>query len=65
MLVDKTPLYASDLNILRRAKVSFSEAKYLFISRHPVPCIESWVDLTKKNLALQNKIGDIKSYMVK
>lgn len=45
--------------MLRQAESCFARAKYLFISRHPVPCIESWIDLTKKNLALQNRVADV------
>ena len=43
LLVDKTPAYALDVEILRRAEAEFAEAKYLHLVRHPQAMIHSFV----------------------
>ena len=55
LFCDKTPPYAEDGSILSRAEYLFASARYLSIFRHPFACIESWIDLERKNLVLQNK----------
>ena len=42
LLVDKTPSYALDLTILRRAEEGFTGAKYLHLVRHPCGMIRSF-----------------------
>lgn len=43
-LVDKTPAYAMDLNILKRAEESFDEPRYIHLLRHPYGMIRSFED---------------------
>ncbi|MCR6641597.1 MAG: SDR family NAD(P)-dependent oxidoreductase [Sporocytophaga sp.] len=43
MLVDKSPSYASDINVLRKAEKQFTNAKYVFLVRHPYAVMESIV----------------------
>jgi len=43
LLVDKTPDYAMDLDVLREATPRFEEARYILLVRHPVAVIESFV----------------------
>lgn len=43
LLVDKSPSYAGDIGVLRRAKTFFPEAKYVCLVRHPYAAIESFV----------------------
>ncbi|GAL83171.1 polyketide synthase [Sporocytophaga myxococcoides] len=43
MLIDKSPSYASDINVLRKAEKQFSNAKYVFLVRHPFAVMESIV----------------------
>ena len=42
LLVDKTPDYAMDLNILRRAEACFDDARYIHLARHPLGMIRSY-----------------------
>ncbi len=42
MLVDKTPFYALDLNMLNRAKHEFENAKFIHLKRHPGGMIRSY-----------------------
>jgi iturin family lipopeptide synthetase A len=42
LLVDKTPEYAMDLEILRRAEAFFDGALYLHLARHPLGMIRSY-----------------------
>src|SRR5262249_10188598 len=42
VLVDKTPSYALDVAILRRAAGEFAEPKYLHLLRHPYGMIRSF-----------------------
>jgi FkbH-like protein len=42
MLVDKTPSYALDLEILRRAESGFENARYVHLVRHPCGMIRSF-----------------------
>ncbi len=41
-LVDKTPDYAMDLDILRRAERMFDGARYIHLARHPLGMIRSY-----------------------
>src|SRR5206468_1243608 len=41
-LVDKTPTYCIDLDILRRAEQMFSEALYIHLVRHPLGMVHSF-----------------------
>jgi 3-oxoacyl-(acyl-carrier-protein) synthase/aryl carrier-like protein len=43
MLVDKSPSYASDINVLRKAEKQFANARYVFLVRHPYAVMESIV----------------------
>lgn len=42
MLVDKTPDYAMDVEVLRRAEQSFEGALYIHLARHPLGMIRSY-----------------------
>ncbi|MFL6234488.1 MAG: amino acid adenylation domain-containing protein, partial [Thermoanaerobaculia bacterium] len=42
LLVDKTPSYALDLNILQRAEETFENARYVHLLRHPYGMIRSF-----------------------
>ncbi|HEY52488.1 MAG TPA: amino acid adenylation domain-containing protein, partial [Caldilineae bacterium] len=42
IFVDKTPNYALDLNMLRRAEEDFADAKYIHLIRHPYAVIPSF-----------------------
>ncbi|HLG62385.1 MAG TPA: amino acid adenylation domain-containing protein, partial [Ktedonosporobacter sp.] len=42
LLVDKTPAYALDLDILQRAEDEFQQARYLHLLRHPSAMIRSF-----------------------
>lgn len=42
LLVDKTPLYTMDLDILRRAEYYFEDAMYIHLIRHPYAVIRSF-----------------------
>mgnify|MGYP000963431175 CR=1 FL=1 len=44
LLVDKTPTYPLDLNILRRAEEDFAGARYIHLVRHPYSSIYSFVE---------------------
>jgi|GEM_PF-6395327 len=41
-LVDKTPAYALDLEILKRAEVNFENARYIHLLRHPAGMVNSF-----------------------
>ena len=43
LLIDKTPDYAMDLDVLREATTRFEEARYILLVRHPLAVIESFV----------------------
>ena len=55
LFCDKTPGYAFDSTTLSRAERLMASPRYLSTVRHPVACIESWIELDRKNLILQNK----------
>src|SRR5690606_37684103 len=42
ILVDKTPSYALDLEILKRAETDFDNALYIHLLRHPYAMIRSF-----------------------
>ncbi|HEV2845916.1 MAG TPA: amino acid adenylation domain-containing protein, partial [Thermoanaerobaculia bacterium] len=42
VLVDKTPSYALDLSVLRRAEETFESARYIHLLRHPYGMIRSF-----------------------
>jgi len=42
LLVDKTPFYAIDINILRQAEAYFDDALYIHLLRHPYGMIHSF-----------------------
>ncbi len=42
LLVDKTPDYAMDLAVLRRAEAMFDGARYIHLARHPLGMIRSY-----------------------
>ncbi|HKI02159.1 MAG TPA: non-ribosomal peptide synthase/polyketide synthase, partial [Thermoanaerobaculia bacterium] len=42
LLVDKTPSYALDLSVLRRAEATFEDARYIHLLRHPYGMIRSF-----------------------
>ena len=44
MLVDKTPSYALDLNILKNAELFFDDVHYIHLLRHPYGMINSFTD---------------------
>lgn len=44
ILVDKTPTYASDLQILQRVEQEFDQAYYIHLLRHPYGMIRSYED---------------------
>src|SRR5262249_11504047 len=41
-LVDKTPSYALDRNVLQRAEFDFQDARYIHLMRHPYGVIRSF-----------------------
>lgn len=43
ILVDKSPSYAMDINVLERAETLFTDAKYIHLVRHPYAVIDSLV----------------------
>ncbi len=43
-LVDKTPSYSQDINILQRAEASFKDARYIHLVRHPYAMIYSFIE---------------------
>ena len=42
MLVDKTPDYAMDIEVLRRAEAMFEDPLYIHLARHPLAMIRSY-----------------------
>ncbi|NOY17300.1 MAG: SDR family NAD(P)-dependent oxidoreductase [Gammaproteobacteria bacterium] len=42
-LVDKSPSYGADIQILERSRAMFKDARYIFLVRHPYSVIESFV----------------------
>ena len=42
ILVDKTPDYAMDVNVLRRAEAFFEDALYIHLARHPLGMVRSY-----------------------
>jgi amino acid adenylation domain-containing protein/non-ribosomal peptide synthase protein (TIGR01720 family) len=44
MLVDKTPVYALDLEILKRAELDFDQPYYIHLMRHPFASIHSFIE---------------------
>ncbi len=44
VLVDKTPSYALDVEILRRAESDFTDTRYIHLIRHPYAMIRSFVN---------------------
>ena len=55
LFCDKSPGYARDSRFLAWAEQLFASARYLSTIRHPAACIESWVELSRNNLKLQNR----------
>lgn len=43
ILVDKSPMYANFLESLHRAESLFSDARYVFLYRHPIAVIDSFM----------------------
>ena len=43
LLIDKSPSYAEDLAVLRRAEKDFPGARYIFLVRHPLAVMESFL----------------------
>ena len=41
ILVDKTPVYCSNLNVLQRARHQFPRACWIHMTRHPIPNVIS------------------------
>ena len=50
ILVDKTPFYACHLAWLQQAERMFKNPKYIFLTRHPLSMIQSFVKLRLKAL---------------
>lgn len=50
LVVDKSPLYALELETLQRAEEIFQGAKYIHLTRHPYATIESFVKLRMDKL---------------
>lgn len=44
ILLDKTPRYSIDINVLRKAEKLFKNPKYIYLIRHPYPVIQSFVN---------------------
>jgi amino acid adenylation domain-containing protein/non-ribosomal peptide synthase protein (TIGR01720 family) len=44
LLVDKTPAYSMDIDVLRRAEAEFANARYIHLVRHPYATIYSFVE---------------------
>jgi len=44
ILIDKSPTYPFDLNILKRAEEDFNESKYIHLLRHPYAMIYSFIE---------------------
>lgn len=44
ILVDKTPSYPMDLEILKRAELDFENSKYIHLTRHPYASIYSFLE---------------------
>jgi len=44
ILVDKTPSYPLDIEILRRAEADFTDVKYIHLTRHPYATIYSFLE---------------------
>lgn len=57
LLVDKTPLYSTNQQILKHAESIFDGAKYLCLVRHPYSVIESIVRMRFHHGLLGNHIG--------
>jgi len=55
MLVDKSPSYASDLEIIRRAEILFDQPKYIHLVRHPYAMIESFSRMRMEKLIGQGQ----------
>jgi acyl transferase domain-containing protein/thioesterase domain-containing protein len=54
LLVDKTPFYAFDINMLKRAEQEFKNAKFIHLKRHPGGMIRSY---EKAKLDLLGQFG--------
>jgi 3-oxoacyl-(acyl-carrier-protein) synthase/acyl carrier protein len=50
ILVDKTPAYAYNVNIMYRSTEIFVASRYIHLIRHPYSCIASWVELMRDTL---------------
>lgn len=50
LFIDKSPTYAMNLDVLKRAESIFTEAKYIHLIRHPYPVIESFSRLRMDKL---------------
>ena len=53
-LVDKSPIYAADLNTLRRAETYFEDAIYIHLVRHPAAMIQSFENARLDQLLYAN-----------
>ncbi len=54
VLVEKSPTYAANMEILKRIENGFSEAKYIHLVRHPYAMIQSYVK-TKIDLLMDKR----------
>lgn len=45
LVVDKTPSYALNPDVLRRAEQEFTEARFIHLVRHPMACIGSFEEI--------------------
>ncbi|MGF1495533.1 MAG: alpha/beta fold hydrolase [Elainellaceae cyanobacterium] len=50
LLVDKSPTYAMNQDVLRHAEAIFADAKYVHLVRHPYPVVESFVRMRMDKL---------------
>lgn len=54
ILVDKSPTYVSDFEVLRRAEQLFEQPRYLFLYRHPYAMVESYLRNEMGTISLDN-----------
>ncbi len=57
VLVDKTPSYALDVEILRRAESDFAETRYLHLIRHPYAVIRSFEEARLEQVFFRHQHG--------
>ncbi|HEX7334408.1 MAG TPA: amino acid adenylation domain-containing protein, partial [Pyrinomonadaceae bacterium] len=58
MLVDKTPSYALDIEILRRAESDFASTRYIHLIRHPYAMIRSFVNARLEQVFFRHSQGN-------